>query len=141
MFTGDTFGLSYRELASARGAFVLPTTTPVQFEPEALLSSIDRLLAHGPAAMLLTHYSRVVEVDRLADDLRREIREIVALGRVEDGKPDRAARLRRGLEELFLGWVEDHGATLSRDRARELLAVDVELNAQGLEVWLDRDQR
>jgi glyoxylase-like metal-dependent hydrolase (beta-lactamase superfamily II) len=141
MFTGDTFGLSYRELASARGAFVLPTTTPVQFEPEALLSSIDRLLAHDPAAMLLTHYSRVVEVERLADDLRREIREIVALGRAEDGTPDRAARLRRGLEELFLGWVEDHGAGLSRDRARELLAVDVELNAQGLEVWLDRSRR
>ena len=47
MFTGDTFGLSYRELASARGAFVLPTTTPVQFEPEALLASIDRLVAHA----------------------------------------------------------------------------------------------
>ena len=105
MFTGDTFGLSYRELASARGAFILPTTTPVQFEPEALLASIDRLVAHAPAAMLLTHYSRVVEVERMADDLRRQIRELVALGRAEDGKPDRAARLRQGVEELFLGWV------------------------------------
>jgi glyoxylase-like metal-dependent hydrolase (beta-lactamase superfamily II) len=138
MFTGDTFGLSYRELASARGAFVLPTTTPVQFEPEALLASIDRLVAHAPAAMLLTHYSRVVEIERLAADLRRQTRELVALGRAEDGKPDRAARLRRGVEELFLGWVEDHGTPRTRESVRELLAVDVELNAQGLEVWLDR---
>jgi hypothetical protein len=138
MFTGDTFGLSYRELASARGAFVLPTTTPVQFEPEALLASIDRLVAHAPTAMLLTHYSRVVEIERLAADLRRQTRELVALGRAEDGKPDRAARLRRGVEELFLGWVEDHGTPRTRESVRELLAVDVELNAQGLEVWLDR---
>jgi len=138
MFTGDTFGLSYGELASPRGAFVLPTTTPVQFEPEALLASIDRLLAHDPAAMLLTHYSRVVEVARMADDLRRQVGELVALGRAEDGKPDRAARLRRGVEELFLAWVEDHATPLPRDRVRELLAVDVELNSQGLEVWLDR---
>jgi len=138
MFTGDTFGLSYRELASARGAFVLPTTTPVQFEPEALLASIDRLVAHAPAAMLLTHYSRVVEIERLAADLRRQTRELVALGRAEDGKPDRAARLRRGVEERFLGWVEDHGTPRPRESVRELLAVDVELNAQGLEVWLDR---
>jgi glyoxylase-like metal-dependent hydrolase (beta-lactamase superfamily II) len=138
MFTGDTFGLSYRELASERGAFVLPTTTPVQFEPEALLASIDRLVAYAPSAMLLTHYSRVVEVERLAEDLHRQTRELVALGRAEDGKPDRAARLRRGVEELLLGWVQDHGAPLSRERAGELLAVDVELNAQGLEVWLDR---
>jgi glyoxylase-like metal-dependent hydrolase (beta-lactamase superfamily II) len=138
MFTGDTFGLSYRELASVRGAFVLPTTTPVQFEPEALLASIDRLVAHGPAAMLLTHYSRVVEVERLAEDLRRQTRELVALGRAEDGKPGRATRLRRGVEELFLGWVRDHGTPLPPDSVRQLLAVDVELNAQGLEVWLDR---
>jgi glyoxylase-like metal-dependent hydrolase (beta-lactamase superfamily II) len=138
MFTGDTFGLSYPELASPRGAFVLPTTTPVQFEPEALLASIDRLVAHSPAAMLLTHYSRVVEVGRLAADQRRQVGELVALGRAEDGKPDRAARLRRGLEELFLGWVRDHGTPMPRESVRELLAVDVELNAQGLEVWLDR---
>src|SRR5512134_1452227 len=71
MFTGDTFGLAYRELSGGRGAFVLPTTTPVQFEPEALKASIDRLLSHGPRAMVLTHYSRVTDVERLAADLRR----------------------------------------------------------------------
>jgi glyoxylase-like metal-dependent hydrolase (beta-lactamase superfamily II) len=138
MFTGDTFGLSYGELASPRGAFILPTTTPVQFEPEALLASIDRLLAHDPASMLLTHYSRVTEVARLADDLRRQVGELVALGRAEDGKHDRASRLRRGVEELFLRWVADHGTPLAPERARELLAVDVELDSQGIEVWLDR---
>jgi glyoxylase-like metal-dependent hydrolase (beta-lactamase superfamily II) len=141
MFTGDTFGLSYRELASPRGAFALPTTTPVQFEPEALLASIDRLVGHAPAAMLLTHYSRVVGVERLADDLRRRIGDLVALGRKEDGRPDRAARLRRGVLELFLAWVGEHGTPLPRERVEELLAVDVELNAQGLETWLDRDRR
>ena len=141
MFTGDTFGLSYRELASGRGAFILPTTTPVQFEPEALLASIDRLVGYAPAAMLLTHYSRVTEIERLAGDLRRQIGELVALGRAEDGKPDRAARLRAGVEELFLGWVRDHETPLPAERVRELLALDVELNAQGLEAWLDRDRR
>ncbi len=138
MFTGDTFGLSYPELASPRGRFVLPTTTPVQFEPEALVASIDRLVGHEPAAMLLTHYSRVDEVARMADDLRRQIGELVALGRAEDGKPDRAARLRKGVEELFLGWVADHGTPIAPERVRELLAVDVEINSQGIEVWLDR---
>ncbi len=59
MFTGDTFGVSYRELASERGAFILPTTTPVQFEPEALHGSVDRLLGFEPRVAYLTHYSRV----------------------------------------------------------------------------------
>jgi len=138
MFTGDTFGLSYRELASERGAFVLPTTTPVQFEPEALVASIERLVSHGPKAMFLTHYSRIVEVERLAGDLVRQTGELVALARAVDGRPDRAARLRAGVEELVLGWARDHGTPLPEARVRELLALDVELNAQGLEVWLDR---
>jgi len=140
-FTGDTFGLSYRELASPRGAFILPTTTPVQFEPGPLLESIDRLVSCAPEAMLLTHYSRVVEVERLAADLKRRVGELVALGRAENGKPERAARLRQGVEELFLGWARDHGTPLPAEPVRELLALDVELNAQGLEAWLDRDER
>ena len=51
-FTGDTFGLSYREFDTARGAWIMPTTTPVQFEPEALRRSIERMLAFEPQRLL-----------------------------------------------------------------------------------------
>jgi hypothetical protein len=118
MFTGDTFGLAYRELASPRGAFVMPTTTPVQFEPEALVASIDRLVGFRPRAMLLTHYSRVTEIERLASDQRRQIGELAALGRAADAKPDRAERLRRGVRELVHGWLRDHSAASTSGRSR-----------------------
>ncbi len=141
MFTGDTFGVAYRELASERGALVLPTTTPVQFEPEALHRSVDRLLGFEPRAAYLTHYSRVCDVARLAGELHRRLDEIVAHGRGEDGKPDRGERLRAGILGLFLRWAREHGTPLADERIAELLRVDVELNAQGLETWLDRDRR
>ena len=141
MFTGDTFGLAYPELASAKGAFVLPTTTPVQFEPEALEASLDRLLGFQPEAMYLTHYSRVSDVVSLAAALRSRLRQLVALGRAEDGGAERGPRLRAGVLRLFLDWAAEHGTPLAPDAVRELLALDVELNAQGLEAWLDRDRR
>ena len=141
MFTGDTFGVAYRELASERGALVLPTTTPVQFEPEALQRSVDRLLGFGPQVMYLTHYSGVGDVGRMAGDLQRRLSELVAFARGEDGKPDRSERLRAGVRGLFLRWARDHGTSLTAERVAELLSVDVELNAQGLEAWLDRDRR
>ncbi len=141
MFTGDTFGLAYPELASGRGAFVMPTTTPVQFEPEALAASIDRLVSYAPQAMLLTHFSRVTEIERLASELRRQVGELAALGRAADGMPDRALRLREGVRELVLGWIHDHGTPLAADAILGLVSLDVELNAQGLEAWLDRDRR
>jgi hypothetical protein len=139
VFTGDTFGLSYREFASDRGAFIMPTTTPVQFDPPALHASIDRLVGLQPAAMLLTHYSRVTEIERLAAELHAQIDALVALAERCQGRPDRSARLRAGVDELLIGRALDHGSPLTKERMRELLALDVELNAQGLEVWLDRE--
>jgi glyoxylase-like metal-dependent hydrolase (beta-lactamase superfamily II) len=141
MFTGDTFGLSYRELASPRGAFIMPTTTPVQFEPEALAASIDRLLGFEPRAMLLTHYSRVTEVARLAVELKERVAELATLGRALDGRADRGARLREGVRERVFAWLAAHGTELSPARVEELIALDVDLNAQGIEAWLDRDRR
>ncbi len=138
MFTGDTFGLAYREFASPRGAFIIPTTTPVQFEPDALKASIARLLSYAPQAMLLTHYSRVTEVERLARDLEAQIDALCALGRAAHGRPDRHERLKAAIEDFWLGLAADHDSPLEAARVKELLALDVELNAQGLEVWLDR---
>jgi len=37
--------------------------------------------------------------------------------------------------------ARDHGVGLSDARLHELLANDIELNAQGLEVWLQRRAR
>jgi glyoxylase-like metal-dependent hydrolase (beta-lactamase superfamily II) len=141
MFTGDTFGLAYPELASERGALLLPTTTPVQFEPEPLKASIDRLVGFSPQALYLTHYSRVTGVERHAAQLHGRIDQLVALGRAADGAPDRGARLRQGVRELFLGWAREHGTPLPAEAVADLLALDVELDAQGLEAWLDRRRR
>ena len=51
IFTGDMFGLSYRELDVGDRQFIFPTTTPTQFEPEATVRSIERLLSFNPPAM------------------------------------------------------------------------------------------
>src|SRR4051794_1263885 len=43
IFPGDTFGISYREMDSPRGAFIAPATTPTQFDPDQFIASIDRM--------------------------------------------------------------------------------------------------
>lgn len=142
-FTGDTFGLSYREFDTPpSGAWIMPTSTPVQFEPEALHASVERLLSYAPRQMFLTHYGRVggseAEVRRLAGLLLRQARAMVEIAQVQRGSPERHAALTRGLEALYLRELALHGCTLAPERQRELLAMDVELNAQGLGVWLDK---
>ena len=141
-FTGDTFGLSYREFDTAHGAWAMPTTTPVQFEPEALRDSIERMLAYAPDCMYLTHYGRVADVPRLANLLLTQLDAMVALAlSVASALPDdpqRHAALMEGFVAIHMKSLHTHGSTLPEPRVRELLAMDNELNAQGIAVWLNR---
>jgi glyoxylase-like metal-dependent hydrolase (beta-lactamase superfamily II) len=136
-FTGDTFGLSYREHDTARGAWILPTSTPVQFEPEALKQSMERMLQRQPACMHLTHYGRVHDVPRLAGLLFEQLDAMVAAGlRLRDA-PDRHEALKGALSDIYRAQLLRHGVA-DADAAVALLDLDIELNAQGLAVWLDR---
>ena len=137
-FTGDTFGLSYREFDTAQGAWLLPTTTPVQFEPELLRASVQRLLTFEPDSMYLTHYGRVGDVARLGASFLAQLEAMVQLGHSVRAHPDRHAALKRGLEELYAMQLSAHGSTMDHNAALELLAMDLELNAQGMGIWLDR---
>lgn len=137
-FTGDTFGLSYREFdLPGRPPWILPTSTPVQFEPEALRDSIHRLLQAQPHWLYLTHYGRVGQVPALADEFLLQLDAMVALGRSLRDAPDRHEALKQGLRALYVDRLRANGHPGDEDQLA-LLALDVELNAQGMGVWLDR---
>jgi glyoxylase-like metal-dependent hydrolase (beta-lactamase superfamily II) len=141
MFTGDTFGISYRELDSPRGAFIIPTTTPTQFDPEQLLASVDRLLSYSPEAMYLMHFSRVTDVPRLGESLKGQIRELTRIAEQSAAAADRAAAIRAGMSELWRELALRHGCRLAPERLLGLLEGDLDLNTQGLIAWLERRQR
>ncbi len=140
-FTGDTFGLSYRELDGPNGPFILPTTTPVQFEPDALKASIRRMLSFDPRGMYLTHYGRVEDVVPLAAALFEQIDAMVVIAREHGQAAGRHPRITAALAELYQTRAVAHGCPRSPDEVAEILAMDIELNAQGLEVWIDREAR
>lgn len=137
-FTGDTFGLSYREFDTEQGPWLLPTTTPVQFEPDKLRESVQRLLSFEPECMYLTHYGRVRDVQRLGASLLAQLDRLVAIGRSLKNAPDRHAALERALRAEYLAIVQAHGCRFGEAEVTQLLGMDVTLNAQGIAVWLDK---
>ena len=139
-FTGDTFGLSYREFDTARGPWIVPTSTPVQFDPPALQASIRRLLSFDPACIYLTHYGRVGDVPRLGALLLQLLGEMTALAQRLRNTPDRHAALKQAQLTLFKRSLREHGCVLDDDAVSALLGMDLELNAQGMAVWLDRNK-
>jgi glyoxylase-like metal-dependent hydrolase (beta-lactamase superfamily II) len=137
-FTGDTFGISYPDFSNERGAWILPTSTPVQFDPEVLRGTIQRLLASEPQCMYLTHFGRITDVPRMGALLLSLLAEMVAMGRALRHAADRHEALKRGQLEIFVRSLAAHGCRFSRERIAQMLAVDLQLNAQGMAIWLDR---
>lgn len=138
IFTGDMFGLSYREHDVDGRQFIFPTTTPTQFEPEEMRNSIHRLLALQPEAMYLTHYSRVEGVAAKGAELERHLDALVAIALSEkDAGANRLAKIKEAISAYLLKQLAQHGCKLTTDETLAIWETDLALNAQGLVVWLD----
>ena len=140
-FTGDTFGLSYRNLDTENGPFVFPTTTPIQFDPPALVKSIDRMMAKDPQYMYLTHFGRVQDVERLAADMRDSVRNYVELAERFETSENRTQCIEEAMMDGLFERARAHGVTLGEDALRDTFAGDVILNTQGIEFWLEHGRR
>ena len=141
IFTGDTFGVSYRELDTPHGPFILPTTSPSQFDPDQLVTSIDRLMSYAPEAVYLMHYSRVTGTTRLAAMLKTQIREFVRIVQERATLPDAHNAIRAAIFDLWLKLLKQQGSTLDEADVARWLDMDLELNVQGLLIWFERQRK
>ena len=140
-FTGDNFGMAYPEFNVGGRAFIFPTTTPVQFDPEAMRASIARLMATAPRQMYLTHYSRITGVADCAARLERMIESTVAAALAHRDAPDRLQAITASLMTLYGDAARAFGVVLPDAEIAALLHDDAALNAAGLIAWLDRPSR
>jgi glyoxylase-like metal-dependent hydrolase (beta-lactamase superfamily II) len=138
VYSGDNFGICYRDLDTAAGPFMLPTTTPVQFEPEAMHRTIDRLLSYRPRRIVQTHFGPVTDLERLARDLHEAVDELVRIARRHASAADRTRRIRDDMFAYFSARLDAHGYTGDQATRHALIDADVDLNTQGLEVWLSK---
>lgn len=140
LFTGDTFGVSYRDFDTGNGPFMIAPTTPVAFDPDLWQKSLDGLMQHEPRSVFLTHFGRLDHPENLVQHVRGSIRDFAAIALSEEGTDpeDRQQRLKQKVEEHLFQRARCHGCTLDEPTMGRLLGVDIELDAQGLEVWLQR---
>jgi glyoxylase-like metal-dependent hydrolase (beta-lactamase superfamily II) len=138
MFTGDTFGISYKEFDTAAGEFLFVTTSPTQFDPDQLHASVERILGLAPEAVYLTHYSRVAHIAALGADMHRDIDASVRMAERAAGAPDPAAAIIPQLIAHLWQRLDAHGCIQGDAERHALLDLDVELNAAGLAAWLSR---
>ncbi len=137
MFTGDTFGISYREFDTADKVFIFPTTTPVQFDPEALIKSIDRIVSYQPKQVCLTHFGAISPTPEVVSELKRGIVMMVELAQKHYNDEKAQQTIERLMMQDLLQSLTSRGIDDTK-LCQQKLANDVNLNTQGLIFWQKR---
>ena len=74
----------------------------------------------------------------LAADLHRAIDEYVAVANRFQHLEGRSTHMKSAMFDWLSARLDEHGYTGDRDERHRLLDADIDLNVQGLEVWLQR---
>ena len=144
IFSGDAFGLHYPDLQGP-GVFAFPSTSPTDFDASLARDAIRRLESLSPAVIYPTHFGPVTDIGERADQLVRHLdfSERVFDDAVGSDLPDDALEdyVRPRLEDYFAGLFDQHGALGSSREAWDLVAMDIDLNAQGIAFAANRKRR
>lgn len=132
VFTGDVFGMCYSGLRNGNRIGIVATTSPVQFDPEAMHKSIDRITALHPKAIYPTHFGEIKNVEEIAADLHRQIDAHVKIAEEAKGNID---VIREKLKALLLDESRLQGWNITQEESDRLFRMVIDLNAQGLQVW------
>ena len=139
IFSGDTLGVSYREFDTDQGELIFPPTTPVQFDPDAWKNTIELLMRLKPKYAYLTHFNRIEFTTKSANMLIEHIDGFVNIAESLKDQSNRHKAIKEGLLNYLLKIATKHGVTLDETQQVKLFKGDLEICAQGLGVWLDRN--
>ncbi len=141
IFTGDAAGLYYKPLERDYGVKVaLPSTTPTQYDPDAMLATLDRFLSFNPLRLYFTHYGMAEP----AREVLESTKEWLALFSEECADYYRETRSLPLLTDYLQQRVEERLARMGVPDNADCFGYmkkDNLINAQGLIAYVDRLER
>ncbi len=140
-FTGDAFGIAYPELTNGDGEFIFISSTPTQFEPVKFDITIRKIMEQKPQSCFLTHFSKIVNIEKNGYELLNQIDEYVTITQQSRNCESQQDQIKEKLFELLYKKLEKTNLSISRHEFGNLLSLDLSLNAQGLEYWNNKTNK
>lgn len=137
MFTGDTVGVRYEQLIPDDVQLFLPSTSPNQFDPEAMQRAIDRMQEMQLDVIYFGHYGMTNAPDEVCRQVSSWLQVYVNEAKIvyaeQKGLEVLAERLGSLVREHLrgLGIPDDH-------EVYSILKLDIEVSAMGLIDYLSK---
>lgn len=145
VFTGDTFGIAYPQLQHGSTPFVFPSTSPTDFDAAEALQSYQKILTCGAQRAYLTHFGVLEDIQR-ACAMLVSYTEFAAkllqqlLQRTNYSGAENYQFAHTSWKNFFAEELARRGIAITPE-IEELLAMDCDLNAQGLVFVAERARR
>ncbi len=144
IFTGDSFGLGYKDFAVGKVPILYPSTTPTDFNSEEAMDTVDKILSTGADKAYLTHFGVWKDLESGARQMKQGLyamQNILSSG-------ERSGLEGNALLEFCTGRVKAYlekelltqGIPLG-EKEKMLLEFDSKINAQGLAFQIERKKR
>lgn len=130
VFTGDTFGLVYPALQT-RGRFALPSTSPTGFDGGLAKASLAKVLSLGERFVRPTHYGAWEDGRAIATQVERFLDRAIAWVEDAAASGDDTAAMTSAMAARWTRAIREEAPHFDEAQMK-LLALDIELNAQGL---------
>lgn len=139
VFTGDTAGIRYHQVEDRMDSFFLPTTSPNQFDPDLMISSIEKIESLDPKHLYFGHFGATDHPEQAFDQVKKWIPVFVSEAKdaLEQGEGIEVIqkRLHLRVSEYLAGngVPDDHPVY-------QLLQLDFEVCAMGLADYLQKQK-
>lgn len=143
IFTGDTIGVFYSELVEKGVELYLPSTSPNQFRPEAMLESANRLEKLNPKRIYFGHFGMSENPRNVFEQLKYWLPKFVEAGEKAVSEhpasplPEKIKLLSCMLFDEVTTYLNQHNVTCD-DSFLEILSLDLEVCAMGIIDFLEK---
>ncbi|PDY47352.1 MBL fold metallo-hydrolase [Bacillus pseudomycoides] len=143
IFTGDTIGIYYQELAELGVELYLPTTSPSQFQPDAMIAAKDRIRNMNVDSIYFGHYGASSHVSEVYKQLEYWLPIFVEAGKQVFEKNQDFETASHELYSLLLETVSSHltkqGVTPTHS-IYDVIKLDMEISAMGIIDYLIKQE-
>ncbi|ARI79044.1 MBL fold metallo-hydrolase [Halobacillus mangrovi] len=137
IFTGDTAGIRYHQTENHQLTFYLPTTSPNQFDPDAMLQSIDRFRRLNPDRLYFGHFGESNQPKEAFDQVSLWIPVFVEEARQAVEQDEGLEGIEKRLYQKIRSYLKENNIPDDHP-VYELLKLDIEVCAMGLADYLNK---
>ncbi|UOE74865.1 MBL fold metallo-hydrolase [Parageobacillus thermoglucosidasius] len=143
VFTGDTIGVFYPQLLKNGLEYCLPSTSPNQFRPEAMLQSAERLEQLQPERIYFGHFGMLENPRTAFEQLRFWLPKFIEAGEKvmaeQSGAPmhEKAQAVFQALYQEVNDFLQAKNI-LAPSEAHDIIRIDLQVCSQGIVDYLQK---